>query len=121
MGLIRELWRGNVPLSRTFWGFLVGVILLLEAPKVTLAVDPVISSYARFHPDILTTVSGVIFWILLFYWPFILIAIWRSANKYQGLQRYAILAKIFVIVGWRDYFLSLTDWAFYRIVSIVQV
>jgi hypothetical protein len=31
---------------------------------------------------------------------FINVAIWRSANKYQGPRRYAILAKIMVIVSW---------------------
>jgi len=106
MDLIRELWRGNVPLSITFWRFGVGVSLLLNAALL----------YAQFQPDILTTVGGLICFLLtllfsIIYSPFILIAIWRSANKYQGLQRYAVLAKIMVISGWGNYFRSLAEFA----------
>ena len=51
--------------------------------------------------------SLIVFSII--YGPFILIAIWRSANKYQGMQRVSILAKIMVIIGWVRYFQSIGE------------
>ncbi len=104
MDLIKELWRGNVPLSRTFWLFGFGVNLLFTIAFV----------YLNFQADLLTSKVGAIFYLLLLlfsliYGPFILIAIWRSANKYQGLQRYAIAAKIMVIIGWARYLQSLAE------------
>ena len=104
MDLIKELWRGDVPLSRAFWLFGFGINLLLTIAFL----------YLIFQPDLLTTKIGVIFYLLLLlfyiiYGPFILIGIWRSANKYQGLQRYPIAAKIMVIIGWGRYFQSLAE------------
>jgi len=92
MDLIKKLWRGDVALSTTFWLFGVGVHVLLA----------ITFSYLERQPDILTTEVGKTVYLLLAlvaitYGPFILIAIWRSANKYQGLQRYAIAAKFMVI------------------------
>lgn len=106
MDLIKELWRGNVSLSRAFWLFGFGVNLLFTIAFL----------YLIFQPDLLTTKIGAIFYLLLLlfyiiYGPFILISIWRSANKYQGLQRYAIAAKIMVIIGWGRYFQSLAELA----------
>lgn len=106
MDLIKELWRGNIPLSRTFWVFGFGVNLLLTMALL----------YLNFQPDLLTTKVGAGFYLLLLlcstiYGPFILIAIWRSANKYQGFQRNAIAAKIMVIIGWGRYLQSLAELA----------
>lgn len=80
MELIKDLWRGNVPLSRTFWVFGFGVNLLLTIALL----------YLNFQPNLLTTKSGAVFYLLVLlfsviYGPFILIGIWRSANKHQGL------------------------------------
>jgi phosphoglycerol transferase MdoB-like AlkP superfamily enzyme len=106
MELIKELWRGDIPLSRTFWLFGFGVNLLLTIALL----------YLSFQAEILTTTIGMIFYFLLLlcsilYGPFILIAIWRSANKYQGFQRNAIAAKIMVIIGWGKYLQSLAELA----------
>ncbi|TAK08158.1 hypothetical protein EPO44_03005 [bacterium] len=106
MDLIKELWRGDVPLSTAFWRFGFGVNFLLNAAFL----------YLNFQPDILTTAIGMIFFLLLLlffivYGPFILIAIWRSANKYQGFQRNAVAAKIVVILGWGRYLQSLAEFA----------
>ena len=106
MDLIKGLWRGNVPLSRTFWLFGFGVNLLLTIALL----------YLTLQTDLLTTKIGAIFYLLLLlffviYGPFILIGIWRSASQYQGFQRYAIAAKIMVIIGWGRYFQSLAEFA----------
>jgi ABC-type multidrug transport system permease subunit len=98
MDLIKDLWRGEVPLSKTFWLFGWGVILLLNLS--ILYIDSQIDILTNYFAAIVF-VSLLLFGVI--YSPFIFIAIWRSANKYQGLQRYAIIAKIFVIVGWSNY------------------
>lgn len=67
MALIRDLWRGDVPLVKTYWLF--GVV------------------------------AGIFFRIAFAYGVFISFATWKSANKYRGQQRYAILAKVAVIWG----------------------
>jgi len=104
MQLIRDLWRGDVTLGKTFWLFGFGVNLLLT----------IIFLFFNNQPDILAILPGKIFFfsLLVFsiiYGPFVLIAIWRSANKYQGLPRFAILAKIMAIFGWVKYFVSLGE------------
>ena len=92
MDLVRDLWRGNVPLVKTYWLFGVGVGVLFSIASI----------YVEYH-SAFTTGFGLIFAlglsvIHLAYVPFILIAIWRSANKYKGLQRYAVLAKFSVVL-----------------------
>lgn len=106
MDLIKELWRGNVPLSTTFWLFGFGVNLLLNISML----------YLNLQPDLVTTKIGLVFFLLLLsvyvvYGPFILISVWRSANKYQGLRGYAIAAKYMVVVGWGRYLQLLAELA----------
>lgn len=96
MELIKALWRGDISLAKTYWLFGFCVILLL---KLTF-----LCFYSQ--PQILSTFIGQMFFFLLVlfavvYNPFILIAIWRSANK--SLSRYAIAAKFMVILGWLGY------------------
>lgn len=102
MELIKALWRGDISLAKTFWlfGFCVNFVLNLTF------------RYFNFQPQILSTFIGQIlfFLIILFavvYGPFILIAIWRSANK--SLSRYAIAAKFMVILGWAGYLQELVE------------
>lgn len=106
MVLIKDLWRGDIPLSKTFWVFGFGVNLLLNMALF----------YLTIQDNMFTTNIGAAFCLLLFlfsfiYSPFILIGIWRSANKYQGLQRYVLASKIMVIIGWSGYIKSLAEFA----------
>jgi|LQYC01.1.fsa_nt_gi hypothetical protein len=94
MDLIRDLWRGDVPLVKTYWlfGVVAGIFLTIAF------------AYIEYQSAVFSTAIGVIFVLGLVvcafvYSVFISFAIWRSANKYQGLQRYAILAKVAVILG----------------------
>lgn len=94
MDLIRDLWRGDVPLVKTYWlfGVLPGIFFNFAF------------AYIEYQSSVFPTVLGLIFVLGLVvfvftYSVFISLAIWRSANKYQGLQRYAILAKVAVILG----------------------
>jgi len=104
MDLIKNLWRGDVPLREAFWIFGSSVGFLLNISLL----------YLGSHEEIVTAVPGAFLILLLaivlyIYSPFILIGIWRSANKYQGLKRYAIAAKIAVILGWANYVRSFED------------
>jgi len=102
MDLIKSLWRGDISLAKTFWLFGFCVNLLFSAG---------INYFLILNKQALSTSAGYIsLWLLiilsLIYAPFIYISIWRSANKYQGLQRYAIGAKILVIIGWGRYIME---------------
>jgi len=95
MQLIKDLWRGDISLVKTYWLF--GV-----APSVIFYLA---LTYVQHQGDILASGFGVLFvcgFVLFFfiiYSGFICIAIWRSANKYQGMKKYAILAKVAAIFG----------------------
>jgi hypothetical protein len=106
MELIKQLWRGGIPLSTAFWRFGVGVSVLVNAAIL----------YVNLQPDMLETAVGMLLFLLLIvfaviYSPFILISIWRSANRYQGLGRNAVAAKVVVILGWGRYLQSLAEFA----------
>lgn len=94
MELIRDLWRGDIPLVKTYWlfGVVPGIIFNLTF------------TYIHYRGEIFASGSGALFVlgffpVYLIYSGFICMAIWRSANKYQGMKRYAILAKASVIFG----------------------
>ena len=102
MDLIKSLWRGDISLAKTFWLFGFSVNLLFRA-----GIDYFLVLNTQEHS---TSTGYISLWVLivlsLIYTPFIYISIWRSANKYQGLQRYAIIAKILVIIGGIRYILE---------------
>lgn len=98
MSLIRALWQGEVSLAKTYWifGICINVLLFISL------------SYILSNELLFSTPQGkLIFWMLvafsLIYTPFILISIWRSANKYAGTKTWSILAKIMAIIGWMKY------------------
>ena len=106
MELIKTLWRGELPLYKAFWLFGFGVNSLF-----VLAI-----AYLDQMTDLSQTGFGAAFLLLLIavymiYAPFILIAIWRSADKYDGLRRLAIAAKIAVLFGWANYLRSIGEMA----------
>ncbi len=73
MSLIKLLWRGELSLPMTYWAYGVGGVFLISFFMILT----------------LTTVSsfGLLMGLLLFkalYMIFISVAIWRSADKYEG-------------------------------------
>jgi S1-C subfamily serine protease len=97
MSLIRALWRGDVPLWKTYWLFnvligavLTGLVFYFESSLVGLYLT-------------LETGAELINWALfggiVGYGLFMLVAILRSANKYQGPKINAWLARIAVFLG----------------------
>ena len=92
--LIRYLWCGDIPLVKTYWlfGVVAGIMFNIAFTYIEYQGEIFTSGFADFF------VLGLILFYFI-YSGFICVAIWRSANKYQGLQRYAVLAKFAVILG----------------------
>jgi hypothetical protein len=107
---VARLWRGDVSLGKTYWifGVLVGVVLKLLSPAITYEVMSHASLMSTF--DIQAILYG---WaaIVILYSIFILIAIWRSANKYRVLKPtskgHATLAQIACVLGAASIIISL--------------
>ncbi len=76
---MNKLWNGDVPLVYTFWlYYFVGVIVL----------------------SLLAVVIGPVFAIVNVIWiAFMVLPIWKSANKYNGNKLFALLAKISAVVS----------------------
>src|SRR6267142_4194004 len=94
MELIKALWRGDVPLVKTYWLFGVAVGLLVNVAFIYIEYQPAAFASAVGHVSVL----GLAIFVFI-YSAFISVAVWRSANKYQGLQTYVVLAKFAVISG----------------------
>lgn len=85
---IIKLFRGDIPLHVTFWmyGFFIGHLasfLFENLPETN-------NQYIWF-------LYMILFNFLMMYHIFILIAIWRSANKYQGKKNLREIAKLYVV------------------------
>ena len=83
MDHIRALWKGEIPLARTYWLYFVVIGTLLELP---LRIYP--SRAAYYLP-------GLSIYAPLFfpYFPFIFVALWRAAVKYRGPIVWSLLAR----------------------------
>ncbi len=95
MDLIKDLWRGDVPLVRTYWLFGVVAFIFFNLAN----------ALAEWQIDFFVSDLGyaVFLGFTLFqfaYAVFIYIAIWKSANKYQGLKRYVYCAQLSVLLSW---------------------
>ena len=101
MELIKQLWRGEIPLVRAYWLFgFVGGFLLRMVPLV----------WALSEQTTPIVVYGLYTGIAVIYSFVVLIGVWRSATKYHDECRmqvsphkkkksfWAILAKIGIIV-----------------------
>jgi len=95
-GLIARLFRGDVSLPITYWvfGFLIGNVGFQIILKII-----------EFNYLEITTSQAGAWSVMAFYWVaigysiFMLIAIWRSAGKYQGRAIWAGLARVAVVLG----------------------
>lgn len=104
MELIKALWHGDVSLAKTFWLYGACINLLFI----------IVFLYFEIQRQILFTPIGrILFWLFFLsstvYTPFILISIWRSANKYKGPSVYVILTKVAVVIGWLNFIRGLGE------------
>lgn len=96
---LRSLWRGEIRLWKAFWLFGIAVLLLFSFTFITSQeIITNILARASHSPLYLDYFLALIFVV---YGMFIIVAIWRSANKYQGHRiwsHFAKLASILVIL-----------------------
>jgi len=114
MDSIKDLWRGDIPLKKTFWVYFVlvnGVIGVIYHYRNFHLIDQrfypthkairELAFYYLSNPN--TTFWGIaalLFGIVFVMYQFLIVtSIWRSANKYQGSSVWATHAKAGVILG----------------------
>ncbi len=90
MGFLGKLWRGEVSLFTSFWIFGGLVLFMFQMFELTTLV-------------LTNSITSVGFWVGLFYYGFISVAIWRSSIKYTGSRVYAIFAQLTILGGWFRY------------------
>jgi hypothetical protein len=84
--LVRNLWAGNIPLAKAFWEYGLLYSILLNAATT-------MGSLALWSMD--QMVLGMIVHLLpMPYTILTLVAVWRSADKYQGDQMWATAARV---------------------------
>ena len=84
---MKALWKGEIPLVRTYWLYFVVIGSLIELPL----------SLIHHLPDSLSTALAIYAAVLFPYFPFIFVALWRAAVKYQGPIVWSVLARAAVV------------------------
>lgn len=89
METLRKLWAGRMPLPRAFWEFAVfyGFVLNLVTTVAT---------FGLLALDVTEAVAMAVFFLPLPYNLFVLVAVWRSAARYQGPAHWANAARVAV-------------------------
>jgi len=82
--LLVRLWRGQIPLATTYWGYgvvghIVCAVLLVEAREM-----------------LPTLAAALVAVVVLAYFVLMLFATWRSAGRYTGYAAWGALARISV-------------------------
>jgi hypothetical protein len=90
-GRTMRLWRGEEPLARTFWEYAILYGTLANAIAT-------IGSFASIAANAPGWVAVVLFALPIPYNVFVSVAVWRSAEHYQGRAEWALLARIAIIV-----------------------
>jgi hypothetical protein len=88
-GIIRRLWRGEVPLVQAYW---------LYGGLVNTLLAKLVAALARSVPEL--TLLWWAFWTLcMAYVVVTIVAIWRSSKRYTGPRIWATLARVSVVLG----------------------
>jgi len=96
VGFIKKLFAGDVSLPVTYWVF--GVLIGNVAFQIALTI--IESNYLELTSSQVGAWSVMgFYWIAVAYSIFMLVAIWRSAGKYQGRAIWAGLARVMVVIG----------------------
>jgi hypothetical protein len=88
---LRRLWRGEEPLPRAFWVY--AVFYGTFANTVTT-----IAMFAAVAADAPVWLAVVIHFLPLPYNVLVVVAVWRSAQRYHGPDHWPMLARIGVVV-----------------------
>lgn len=84
------LWRGEIALPRVFWTYAVLYGLLVNLASTG-------ASMALFAADAPTPLALAVYFLPLPYNVLMVVAVWRSAGRFQGPQRWADVARVAVI------------------------
>jgi len=93
--IVQLLWNGDFPLSNTYWiyGYLGSILFALPLIYWETAL-----TYKSWSRTFIWVFLSYVAWTMV-YRIFISVAIWRSASKYTGPNRWAVLAKLTVVIG----------------------
>ncbi len=95
--MFRKLWSGDVSLPVTYWvfGVLIGGVVLKGVLLVLIEL-----SFARIAMSEFGNLGlRGYYWFTVAYSLFMAVAIWRSAQKYQGIRIWSHLARAAVVLG----------------------
>lgn len=98
MEKLKILWRGEIPLVKTFWLYCMGVYLAFDFFFLLFLYKW--AMYSLLIRGDLTPLFILVSIILFIYSPYIvvvLVGIWRSSGRYEGSVVWGILAKLFSI------------------------
>lgn len=106
------LWRGEIALPKTFWFFGIGLLMLFSL--IFIYLQPIIAIVLGKSSNAILYLDYFLVALYVVYGIFMIVAIWRSSNKYQGSKRWSCLAKLsgFIIVLW--FVANLAIYAFIR-------
>ncbi len=88
---VKQLWTGEIPLDRAFWLYAVVYGLLLNL-VTHMAFFALLLNDANLVPVVLAFASSVPYNI------FMVVAVWRSADRYRGPKRWAELARVGTVI-----------------------
>lgn len=91
MGLVKQLWAGEVPLGQAFWRYAVVFGLLVNLATHALVL-------ALLAEDAAMALVAIAFVLPFPYNLFVIVAVWRSADRYMGPKSRAELARIAVVI-----------------------
>ena len=77
MDYLKKLWRGELPLIMVCWVFWLGVWVIYQSAYVFLG-----NQTEQFTTVAGITINAIFMMFGIVYWPFIAIAIWRTADKF---------------------------------------
>lgn len=92
-----HLWRGETLLAKTFWLF--GIFIPLTFVSLVIIIGRNLNAVTWASPNASFYVNAFILLVYLVYAVFILVAVWRSSNKYQGQRVVSLFAKLTNIVA----------------------
>ncbi len=89
--LVKCLWAGELPLRQAFWQYAVGYGLLINL-VTSLAFLALIARDAN------TVLIVLAFALPVPYNVLVVMAVWRSANRYAGSETWADLARVGTVI-----------------------
>lgn len=87
-----RLFRGEIPLVKTFWlYYILGSVLLLVLGEGLASL---------FHGSSLGVMSYLVLGIVQMLWTIVcLFGVWRAAGRYPGSRVWSVLARIYVVLN----------------------